>query len=103
MTKPNPDIEERAPDGITKLEYRRLRTLYKKKKSSMIENDILTLADPDAKSTDVLNNIKSRQHIEEVLGIVASKPSAEDGAQDESLGNAMDILKKDMEATQGPE
>jgi len=88
------EAQERAPDGITKLDYRRLRTKYKKLKAQMIEDDIDILADKEAKSTDVPNRIKAREYIEGVLGIVSTKPTPEDGETSTSLSDAIDALKE---------
>ena len=96
----NTDTPERAPDGLTKLDIRRLRTKYKKMKADMIEADIETLADPSAKSTEVLNRIKAREYLESVLGIAASKPMPEDGESREDVTNTFDTLKASLKATE---
>ena len=93
--------DERAPDGLTKLDIRRLRTKYKKLKAKLIENDIDTLADPDAKSTEVLNRIKAREHLEGMLGIVSTKLTPEAGEDSTSLSAAIDALKESSEDVTG--
>jgi len=84
-----------APDGLTKLDIRRLRTKYKKLKADMIDADIDTLCNPDAKSTEVLNRIKAREYLEGILGIVSTKLDPEGKEDTTSLSAAIDALKED--------
>jgi len=95
MSKPleSPSVE-RAPDGLTKLEVRRLRTKYKRLKPGIIENIIDLLADQDSKSSDVANKFKIIEHIEAMLGIVPSKHDLDDSEPDTNLSAAIDALKE---------
>ena len=94
---PDTAVPERAPDGLTKLDIRRLRTKYKKLKSNVIEAIIDDLADPSGKSSDIVNRFKIIENLEKLLGINSAPPDPEDISDTKThLSKTIDTLKASM-------